>query len=490
MTDSSFVKQVSYNWFKTEENPILAGKQNKFNELEDQCSYIRESRKSCDFCPRSASFQCSEQETNGWTHFGPHLLKNLKIGFDFKTHKPLEDLRMRKEDPLKPAKKNGVNINIIKKCISNEEVRPFCKELLKAVQRDPKTKVRPSRTHNSMVQKVADSRSFEWSNQMHTTYFSFNGAASPRPQQDILSSIVSQTQNRRTGVQPNEAAKQRFRRLDLSFDQIMGLECLGVDISRFLPRADVSLKQDARIPPSFEVDGAACYWCVSPQHVAYGVAFILKEDARVVGVALQRNKSSFKVSVIQIATADVILLISINSNKLQAPKALNILFRDSQIFKVGVQIEKSLRALWEELQIESNSYVDLAELLQFSNKKFGSVFGVSESPLELHAIATALGYQDWGTQELIFSSWESRPLSSNQVLYAARNALVSILIFWSIASGRPVTKPLLSDQQVNVEQFVESVCIRGPLSKRYQNIHLMTHGLGLGFGEFSSANQS
>jgi len=419
------------------------------------------------------------------------LLKNYKIGFDFKTHNPLEDLQTRKEYPLKPAKKNGdININIKKKCISNEAVLPFCKELLKAVQRGRKTKVRRSRTHNSMVPKVAHSGSFKWSNQKHTTYFSFNGAASPGPQQDIPSSMVSQTQNGRTRVQPNEAAKQRFRRLGLSFGQIMGLECLGLHVSRFLPRADLSCKQDPRIPPSFHVDGASCYWCESPQHVAYGVAFILKEDARVVGVALQRNKSSFKVSLIQIATPDVILLISVNSNRLQAPKALNILFRDPEIFKVGVQIEKSLRTLWEEWQIESNSFVDLDELLHFSNKKFGSFSGVSESPLELHAIATALGYKDWGTEELIFSSWESRPLSSNQVLYAARDALVSILIFWSIASGRPVTKPLLSDLQVNVEQFVESVCIRGPLSKRYQNIPLMTHGLGLGFGEFSSANQS
>jgi len=41
-------------------------------------------------------------------------------------------------------------------------------------------------------------------------YFSYSGAASPGPQHDIPSSMVSQTRNRRTGVQPNEAAKQRF----------------------------------------------------------------------------------------------------------------------------------------------------------------------------------------------------------------------------------------------------------------------------------------
>jgi len=45
-------------------------------------------------------------------------------------------------------------------------------------------------------------------------------------------------------------------RLGLSFDQIVGLECLGLDVSRFLPRADVSFKENPRIPPSFRVDGA------------------------------------------------------------------------------------------------------------------------------------------------------------------------------------------------------------------------------------------
>jgi len=57
------------------------------------------------------------------------------------------------------------------------------------------------------------------------------------------------------------------------------------------------------------------------------VAFILKEDARVVGVALQRNKSSFKVSLIQIATADVILFVPINSNTPSSESAENIIPR-------------------------------------------------------------------------------------------------------------------------------------------------------------------
>merc|ERR1719369_2267538 len=109
-----------------------------------------------------------------------------------------------------------------------------------------------------------------------------------------------------------------------------------------------------------------------------------------------------------------------NPNRFCAPKAINILFRDSEIFKVGVKIEKTLGALWEEFQIESNSYVELEQLLQFSGKKFGSFSSVFKSPIKLHSIASALGYEDWGATEMIFSSWESQSLSAKQVQYAAR----------------------------------------------------------------------
>ena len=96
------------------------------------------------------------------------------------------------------------------------------------------------------------------------------------------------------------------------------------------------------------------------------MALIWKEDTRVVGVTVQRNKSSGKVALIQMATADVVLLIPMDANCLSAPKALRIIFQDPEIFKTGVQIEKNLRALWVDFQIESNSFVELNELLELS----------------------------------------------------------------------------------------------------------------------------
>jgi len=488
-SNSVTVRQVGYNWVGNE-SPVLTGKQNKFDEPEDLRSHFRKSRKSCDFSSRSSAFQSSEQQdTKIWTHFGPHLLNNLKVGLDFKAQISSEEYRMREGDPFKPAEEIGdVNIKKEKKT-SHGGVLPFCKELLKSVKPDQKTKIRKFRTHSSVVPTIAHTEYLKWSDLRYPTCCSFYGAVRPIPKVNTPTSMISQTQHKLTQLQPNEAAKQHFRKLGLSVEQIMGLKCLGLQVSKFLPRADVSYAQDPRIPPSYNIDGATCYWCASPQHVAYGVAFLLKEDSRVVGVALQRNKTSSKIALIQISTVDVVLLIAMNPNRLYAPKAINILFRDSEIFKVGVQIEKTLRALWEEFQIESNSYVELEHLLQFSNEKLGRFSRVFQSPMTLHAIASALGYDDWGAQKLLFSSWESRPLSSKQVQYAARRALVSILIFWSLAMGRLVSNFSLSDVKINIGQFVESVCVRGPISKRYENIPLITHGLGLGFGEFSSSNQ-
>jgi len=488
-SSSVTVRQVGYNWVGNE-SPMLAGKHHQFEEPEDPRSLFRKSRKSCDFSSRSNAFQNSEQQdTKIWTHFGPHLLNNTKVGLDFKPQISSEEYRMRKGDHFKPAEKIG-DFNIKKeKKTSHCGVLPFCKELLKSVKPDQKTEVRKFRTHSSAMPTIAHTEYLKWSNQRNPTCCSFYGAARPAPKLNSPTSMISQTQHVLNQLQPNEAEKQHFRKLGLSVEQIMGLKCLGLQVSKFLPSADVSYAQDPRIPPSYNVDGATCYWCASPQHVAYGVAFLLKEDSRVVGVALEWNKTSSKVALIQISTVEVVLLIAINTNRLYAPKAINILFRDSEIFKVGVQIENTLRVLWEEFQIESNSYVELEHLFQFSTEKFGRFSRVFKSPMKLHAIASALGYDDWGAQKLIFSSWESRPLSSEQVQYAARRALVSILIFWSLALGRLVSNASLSDLKINVEQFVESVCVRGPISKRYENIPLITHGLGLGFGELSSSNQ-
>jgi hypothetical protein len=206
------------------------------------------------------------------------------------------------------------------------------------------------------------------------------------------------------------------------------------------------------------------------------VAFILKDDARVIGVEMEFCKGSKSVALIQIATADVVLLIPISNNTFSTLKALHIIFRDPEIVKTGVNIEKNLKVLLENFQIESHSFVELNELIKFSNSEIGSLSDIPNSPLTLQAIATTLGYSSWQTPDMIFSTWQCQSLSWKQLWYAARNALMTIKIYWRIVLGCKFSKPIYSEAlPVNIGGFVDSVCTRGSISKRDDNVQWKSH---------------
>jgi len=67
---------------------------------------------------------------------------------------------------------------------------------------------------------------------------------------------------------------------------------------------------------------------------------------------------------------------------------------------------------------------------------------------------------------------------------------MTILVFWSITLGRRVKKPLVSDLQLKVKDFVEPIYIKGPISKRHENIQSKPIGLGQGFGGLYQPSQS
>merc|ERR1719219_3068783 len=140
-------------------------------------------------------------------------------------------------------------------------------------------------------------------------------------------------------------------------------------------------------------------------------------------------------------------------------------------------------------EIESHSCVKLEQLLQILNEKFDSFPSIFKSSNKITCHCHGLGCEDRGFRDLIFSRWESRPLSARKVRYAARNTYVRILLFCSIAMGRPISKAPPSDLKVNIEQFVDPVCIRGPISKRYETIPLFSHRLGFGFVKLSISYQ-
>jgi len=480
---SSIINQAPDIWSKGEVTQIIAGRWSKFNLLQYQRTNIRKPTKLCNTGSISATTQSIQQDIKADAHFGPHLLKNLKVGLDLKWNNPRKEYQTGSTELVKPVKKCGefMYTSIKSKSVSHKGVFPFSKELILDVQRNWKMSGRPFSAHG-MVLSTPYAENFEWGYPVNQTSFSFGGEARSVPFQYFSPWMVTQPQRLDTQLQPTEGAKQNFRELGLTWHQIVGLEFLGFNVSRFLPRLNASYQHDPRIPPSYDLDGVLCYWCESHEHIAYGVAYILKRNARVVGVAVKRNKSSPTVALIQMATTDVVLLIPMNASSLPAPAALKMIFRDPVILKTGVQIKENLWALWVDFQIESNSFVELNDLFELSWKKFGSLSSSSKIPLKLREIASSLGYQIWDTQYMTFSDWESRPLSSKQLHYASRNALLTILVFWSIILGRKVTKPLISDLQVNVEKFVNSVCTRGPISKMLGS-HSLKKGFELGFGE-------
>jgi len=407
MTNSSSTfKQVTDMWSKIEDTPIIAGRWSKNNLLQNQRPNVQKPTKSCNSGSSSAATQSTQQDIKAnYRHFGPHLLKNLKVGLDLKVNIPRKEYLIGNNKAVKPVEKFGefISARMNRKGVSHEGVIPFCEELVLGAQRNRKISVRPFGA-NAMVLSTPYRGNFEWSNPVNQTSFSFGRVARSEQCPYLSQWITTQAQRHDTQLQPTKEVKKNFRDLGLTYDQIIGLEYLGFNVSRFLPRLSATYQDDPRIPPSVDLDGVPCYWCESHQHVAYGVALIWKEHTKVVAVTVQRNKSSTKVALIQMATADVVLLIPMNADCLSAPKALRVIFRDPKIFKTGVQIEKNLRALWVDFQIESNSFVELNELLELSWKKFGTLAFPSKRPLKLREIASSLGYQIWETEDMTFSN--------------------------------------------------------------------------------------
>jgi len=364
---SSIVYQVSDIWSKLEDTPSTAGESSNMNLQQNQCTNALKSIWSCNTgsClsetqeSRSAGTWSTQQDINTVLNFGPHLLKNINVGLDvkgmLKWNIKRKEYQMGDSEPVRSLEKYGqfMCASMKPKGLS-QGIFPFSEELLAGARQNRKISGKP---------------------------FS-------RPD---------------TQLQPTEEEKRNFRELGLTHDQIIRLERLGLNTSRFLPKQSESCQHDPRIPPSFNLDGFQCYLCASLLHVAYGVAFILKEDIRVLGVAVQRNVTSRKVVLIQIAATDVVLLIPMNANGLSAPKPLQVIFRDSKILKTGVQIQRNLKDLWLDFKIDSNFFVELNELLELCWKKFGSLSCPSQRPLTLGAIASYLGYQIWETSHITFS---------------------------------------------------------------------------------------
>jgi len=271
---------------------------------------------------------------------------------------------------------------------------------------------------------------------------------------------------------PSEASFWDVQSLGLSDNQILGLRNLGFHIPDVDSHTNQTHPDDPRIPPSFEIAGALCWWCESPEHVSYGVARLLEDDPAFVGIDMEwrvrRNSKRYSpIALIQIAKIDTVLLIPTNFREQSAPKALHILFQDLNIVKVGVKVEENLLKLWRDIEIDANCYVELNELIPLASFDLGRINLKSANKLGLKAMCQMLDYPILKNREIPSSNWEKLPLSWNQLHYAALEALMPARIFWHILIGREIEamKPIsAADLRANIETFVNPVCKRLPIS--------------------------
>jgi len=275
------------------------------------------------------------------------------------------------------------------------------------------------------------------------------------------------------------SAIDQFRKLQLSNEQIIGLENLGFNFSNFVPRTNLECPADPRIPSSFEFGGAVCYWCETTEHVSFGVALLLRDDPAVVGIDLEstsrtnwNGSNTNKISLIKIAAKEVVLLIPTKTNNDEkefmvynsfnhsTPKALQILLRDPEIFKVGVDVEKNLLALWKDFELESNSWMELNDLIPHSCFDFADK---SSTRISLNQLAARLGYRNRKIEEANLR-FESLPLTWSQIHRAAEDALMTVRVFWGLMDGR-VSKLMSSAEiRVTVHKFTDRSGKQLPIS--------------------------
>jgi len=135
-----------------------------------------------------------------------------------------------------------------------------------------------------------------------------------------------------------------------------------------------------------------------------------------------------KVSLIQLATADLACLFRIN--KIGIPPELAELLADPEIIKAGVAIHDDIRVLKRIKRFEPEGFVDLQKLVR--------EFGIQSSGLKKLS-AIILGFRISKRQQV--TDWEAAQLSEAQQVYAATDAWVCHQIYTKLIHDGVRTNP-------------------------------------------------
>lgn len=168
----------------------------------------------------------------------------------------------------------------------------------------------------------------------------------------------------------------------------------------------------------------------NPEDVAYGLTFLSGE--KVVGFdtetrpAFSKGRSN-KVALLQLATAEIVLLFRLNKIGLPAP-LINFL-SNPNIIKVGVAIHDDIKALKKLRNFEASGFFEL--------QKYVKKLGFDSFSLRKLA-AIVLGFKVSKNKQL--SNWEEDILSEAQQLYAATDAWAAYLIYVTLTKTFPPDK--------------------------------------------------
>lgn len=130
-----------------------------------------------------------------------------------------------------------------------------------------------------------------------------------------------------------------------------------------------------------------------------------------------------KVSLIQLSTDDLAVLIRIN--KIGLPEELLSLLSDNNVTKAGVAIHDDIRFLKGVRRFSPDGFVDL--------QSFVKDFGIESSGLK-KLTAIILGFRISKRQQV--TDWEAAQLTEAQQIYAATDAWVCYQIYRKLCNGR------------------------------------------------------
>eukprot|EP00924_Labyrinthula_sp_SR-Ha-C_P012118 snap_masked-scaffold_26-processed-gene-4.33-mRNA-1 protein AED:1.00 eAED:1.00 QI:0/0/0/0/1/1/2/0/617 len=139
---------------------------------------------------------------------------------------------------------------------------------------------------------------------------------------------------------------------------------------------------------------------------------------------LNKTNKRGKISVLQLTNAKCTLLIRLHLFKL--PNILIDVLKDPKYKKFGVGITQDIKYLFEDYNIVVNGATELNQFYQGSKSRQRSLDSLSQ---------TVLNYALTKDKSITLSNWENYVLTSEQIEYAARDAIASRAIFMCLYLG-------------------------------------------------------